>query len=102
MTESKDAEIRVVVKMFSPPAMLYRRAHAQAQQAVRMAEDFSETGQHERRLREMDASISTIVLAQAAAESWIYSAYRTASVEPRPRVGWVQRWVEAPSGVSPK
>ena len=95
MIESKDAEIRLVVETFSPPVMLYRRACAQAQQAVRMAKEFSETGQYERRLREMDASITTIVLAQASAESWIYSAYRRAKVKPR-RGGWVQRWVEAP------
>lgn len=96
MAENKDAEIRLVVETFSPPAMLYRRACAQAQQAVRMADEFSETGRHERRLREMDASMTTIVLAQASAESWIYSAYRRAAVEPLGKGGWRQRWVDAP------
>jgi hypothetical protein len=42
-----------------------------------------ESGQHERRLREMDAVLSTVVLTQAAGESWICA-------------GRVQRWIDSP------
>jgi hypothetical protein len=96
MTESQDPSIHLVVDNFFPAAMLYRRACAQQAQAIRMAQEFVESGQHERRLREMDAVMSTVVLTQAAGESWIYSAYRKASVRPRRVEGWVQRWIDSP------
>ena len=96
MTERQDPSIHLVVDNFFPAAMLYRRACAQQAQAIRMSQEFAESGQHERRLREMDAVMSTVVLTQAAGESWIYSAYRKASVRPRPAQGWVQRWVDSP------
>jgi hypothetical protein len=96
MTESQNPGIHLVVDNFFPAAMLYRRACAQRAQAIRMAHEFVESAQHERRRREMDAAMSTIVLTQAAGESWIYSAYRKASVRPPRAKGWVQRWIDSP------
>jgi hypothetical protein len=54
------------------------------------------TGNRERRFREVDAVIETIVLAQAACEGWIYAAYRRARVKHGTKPGWVRRWTEAP------
>jgi len=80
---------------FVPAIMLYRRACAMAHQAGRRAAQSVETGSQERRLREIDATVETIVLAQAAAEGWIHWAYRIAGIEPSCR-GWIPRWQEAP------
>jgi hypothetical protein len=72
---------------FIPAVMLYRRAVAVATQAGRRAAQHAERGSRERRLREIDAVVETVILAQAAAEGWIYSAYRLAGETPRGR-GW--------------
>jgi hypothetical protein len=61
-----------------------------------MADEHATSGRPERRLREIDAVIETIVLAQAACEGWIYGAYRRTGVTPACGGGWVQRWVDAP------
>jgi hypothetical protein len=90
MTAQDDARQRVA-EAFTPATILYRRACAQADQAAHRAAEFTKSCGIERRLREMDAIISTIVLAQAAAESWIHTAYRTSGRQPTPRTSWVQR-----------
>src|SRR4051812_4626101 len=84
---------------FVPAVMLYRRACAMAHQARRRAMQSVETGSSERRLREIDATIEAIVLAQAAAEGWIHWAYRLAGIEPSRR-GWIPRWQEAPQAIA--
>lgn len=75
--------------------MLYRRAVAMAEQAEQRALQFAERSSHERRLRMIDAVMETIILSQAAAEGWIYAAYRLAGEQPRGR-GWRQCWTQAP------
>jgi hypothetical protein len=54
--------------------MIYRRACATAQQAQSRAAEHASTGRNEGRLREVDATIETIVLAQAACEGWTHAA----------------------------
>ena len=80
---------------FVPAVMIYRRACAMATQARNRATAHESTGGGERRLREIDATVETLILAQAAAEGWIHAAYRVAAVEP-PHASWVQRWQQAP------
>ena len=75
---------------FVPAIMIYRRACATAHQAQARAAEHLATGRNERRLREVDATVETIVLAQAACEGWIHAAYRLAQVDP-PQGGWVAR-----------
>ncbi|WP_138757347.1 hypothetical protein [Modestobacter altitudinis] len=84
---------------FVPAVMLYRRSCATAHQARRRAIQSVGTGGRERRLREIDATVETIVLAQAAAEGWIHWAYHLAEVEPSRR-GWIPRWQEAPRAIA--
>jgi hypothetical protein len=79
--------------------MLYRRACATAHQARERATEAAQTGRHERRLRELDAVVETVVLAQAAAEGWIHRAYHLAEFEPQGRGGWVARWQSAPRAI---
>ncbi|MQA35941.1 hypothetical protein [Modestobacter roseus] len=88
----------VAAELF-PAAMLYRRACATAYQARKRATEAAETGRFERRLRELDAAVETVVLAQAAAEGWIHRAYHLAEVEPRGAGGWVARWEAAPRAI---
>jgi hypothetical protein len=75
--------------------MLYRRAVAMAEQAEQRAAQFAERSSSERRLRMIDAVMETIILSQAAAEGWIYAAYRLAGEKPRGR-GWRECWAQAP------
>jgi hypothetical protein len=84
---------------FDVAPIMFRLAVARCQLARRMAGEHAETGKHERRLREIDAVIETIVLAQAACESWIFFAYRHTDIEPRERVNWVQHWIDAPQRI---
>lgn len=84
---------------FSTPTMLHRQACADAHQAAHRAAEFAATGNAEHQLRERDAVVDTIIHAQAAAESWIYAIYRNAGVEPSPRTGWVQVWLDAPGAI---
>ena len=86
------------VSDFVPAVMIYRRACATAQQAQSRADEHASTGRNERRLREVDATVETIVLAQAACEGWIHAAYRLASIDP-PRGGWILRWQRAPRAI---
>ena len=83
---------------FVPAVMIYRRACATAHQAQARAAEHLSTGRNERRLREVDAVVETIVLAQAACEGWIHAAYRLAGIDP-PRGGWVARWQAAPQTI---
>lgn len=83
---------------FVPAIMIYRRACATAHQAHARAAEHLATGRNERRLREVDATVETIVLAQAACEGWIHAAYRLAQVDP-PQGGWVARWQAAPQAI---
>jgi hypothetical protein len=92
---SDDSAIELASAGFFPAAMLYRRACATAHQARQRATEAARTGRHERRLRELDAVVETVVLAQAAAEGWIHRAYHLAEVEPG-MGGWVARWQAAP------
>lgn len=80
---------------FVPAVMLYRRAAAMAEQAEQRAAQFAERSLRERRLRMIDAVMETIILSQAAAEGWIYAAYRLAVEKPRGR-GWRECWAQAP------
>jgi hypothetical protein len=80
---------------FVPAVMLYRRAAAMAEQAEQRATQFAERSSNERRLRMIDAVMETIILSQAAAEGWIYAAYRLAGEKPRGR-GWRECWAQAP------
>lgn len=80
---------------FVPAVMLYRRAAAMAEQAERRAAQFAERSSSERRLRMIDAVMETIILSQAAAEGWIYTAYRSAGEKPRGR-SWRECWTQAP------
>ena len=82
-----------------PAVMIYRRSVATAKQARGRANQHAETGGRERRLREIDATIETVVLAQAAMEGWIHAAYRIANVEPRDRTSRSARWMEAPEAI---
>ena len=59
-----------------PAVMLYRRAVAMAERAEQRAAHFAERESSERRVRMVDAVMETIILSQAAAEGWIYVAYR--------------------------
>ena len=81
---------------FEVSTIVYRRAVATRRRAQRMAAAHEETNSTERRLREIDAVLETIVLTQAACEAWIYFAYRHTKVEPEKGGGWVQRWIDAP------
>lgn len=96
---SDGSAIELVSPDFFPAAMLYRRACATAHQARQRATEAAQTGRHERRLRELDAVVETIVLAQAAAEGWIHRAYHLADVEPQRAGGWVARWQAAPQAI---
>jgi hypothetical protein len=88
----------VVVKVeFVPAIRLYRRACAMAEQAENRAAQHKESGVTERRLREMDAVMETIILTQAAAEGWIHHAYREAEVQAPLRTNWRARWAIAPA-----
>jgi hypothetical protein len=80
---------------FVPAVMLYRRAVAMAEQAAQRAAQFAERSSNERRLRMIDAVMETIILSQAAAEGWIYVAYRLAEEKPSGR-GWRACWAQAP------
>lgn len=80
---------------FVPAVMLYRRAAAMAEQAEQRSAQFAERSSSERRLRMIDAVMETIILSQAAAEGWIYAAYRLAGERPRGR-GWRECWSQAP------
>jgi hypothetical protein len=91
--------VEVTVSGFVPAVMIYRRAVAMAKQARRRANQHAETGNQERRLREIDATIETVILAQAAAEGWIHAAYRLAKIEPRDRTSWSTRWADAPEAI---
>ncbi len=83
---------------FVPAVMIYRRACATAHQAQARAAEHLSTGRNERRLREVDAAVETIVLAQAACEGWIHAAYRLAGIDP-PQGGWIARWQAAPQAI---
>jgi hypothetical protein len=83
---------------FVPAVMIYRRACATAHQARARADEHQSTGRSERRLREVDAAVETIVLAQAACEGWVHAAYRLAGIDP-PQGGWVARWQAAPRAI---
>ena len=96
---SDDSAIELASAEFFPAAMLYRRACATAHQARQRATEAAQTGRHERRLRELDAVVETVVLAQAAAEGWIHRAYHLADVEPQGAGGWVGRWQAAPEAI---
>jgi hypothetical protein len=89
-------KIEVTVSDFAPAVMIYRRAVAMAKLARNRATQHPKTDGNER-LREIDATIETVILAQAAAEGWIHAAYRIAGVEPRG--GWVSRWKSAPAAI---
>lgn len=96
---SDESAIEPAPAGFFPAAMLYRRACATAHQARQRAMEAAQTGRHERRLRELDAVVETIVLAQAAAEGWIHRAYHLADVEPQGAGGWVGRWQAASQAI---
>jgi hypothetical protein len=96
---SDDSAIELAPSGFFPAAMLCRRACATAHQARERATEAAQTGHHERRLRELDAVVETVVLAQAAAEGWIHRAYHLADVEPHGAGGWVARWEAAPRAI---
>jgi hypothetical protein len=81
---------------FEVPKIVYRRAVATWHRAQRMAAEYEETNRTERRLREIDAVLETVVLTQAACEGWIYFAYRHTKAEPEKGGGWIQRWIDAP------
>lgn len=78
--------------------MIYRRACATAHQARARAGEHVASGRNERRFREVDAAVETVVLAQAACEGWIHAAYRLAGIDP-PQGGWVARWQAAPRSI---
>lgn len=84
---------------FVPAVMLYRRAVAMAEQAGQRAAQFAERSSNERRLRMIDAVMETIILSEAAAEGWIYAAYRLAGAKPRGR-GWRECWTQAPKTIA--
>jgi hypothetical protein len=79
---------------FVPAEALYRQAVAALERARKRSQQFAETGNHERRWREIDAAIAAVTMTQAAAESWINWAYVVADVA-QPGGGWVHRWREA-------
>ena len=81
-----------------PAVMIYRRACATAHQAQARAAEHLSSGRNERRLREVDAAVETIVLAQAACEGWIHAVYRLADIDP-PQGNWVARWQAAPQAI---
>ena len=81
---------------FEVSTIVYRRAVATSRRAQRMAAEHEETNRTERRLREIDAVLETIVLTQAACEGWIYFAYLHTQVEPEKGGCWVKRWIDAP------
>lgn len=87
---------------FSPATVLYRRACAMAKQARVRADQFEHSRKNERRLREIDATIETVILTQGAAEGWIYSAYRSASVAPKARANWREVWTLAIASINPE
>ena len=91
--------IELAAAGFFPAAMLYCRACATAHQARKRAMEAAQTERHERRLRELDAVVEAVVLAQAAAEGWIHRAYHLAEVDPRGAGGWVARWQAAPRAI---
>jgi hypothetical protein len=96
-SEDRPIDLRTLHQpSFEVSTIVYRRAVATRRRAQRMAAEFEETNSMERRLREIDAVLEIIVLAQAACEGWIYFAYRHTKVEPGRDRGWVQRWIDAP------
>lgn len=87
---------------YLPATALYRRACAMAHQSRRRANQYQETGQQERRLREIDAAVEAVILGQGAAEGWIFNAYRRAGVAPRPGANWREVWRSAIDSINPE
>ena len=92
-TEHPDELIEYV-----PSFPLYRRAAAMATQAEKRAAQYAATGNRERLFREVDATIETIVLTQAAAEGYVYAVLRRAGVTCGG--SWREKWSKAPAAVS--
>jgi hypothetical protein len=92
-------DAKVIKIEFVPAVGLYRRAVAMAKQAASRAAEHAATGKVERRMREIDAVMETIILSQAAAEGWIYTCYRQAQVTP-PNAGWRRCWTAAPAEIA--
>jgi hypothetical protein len=77
---------------YRPSGVLFRMAVAASARAARYEAQFRDGGEIERRNRVVDECISTIVLVQAALESYVNDVYRDANAEPRN--GWIQRFTD--------
>jgi len=67
-------------------------ATARARTAGIRRRQYEETGKHERRLREIDLCVETLVLTQGALEAWINWAHLASGVKPKGT--WIERWTK--------
>ncbi len=83
---------RTVPVGLDPSTVLYRMAAARARTAGIRRRQCEETGKHERRLREIDLCVETLVLTQGALEAWINWAHLASGVKPKGT--WIERWTK--------
>lgn len=83
--------VRHEIGEFRGNQILFRLAQARCVAAERRADQHRQTGDNERRMREFDCVVETIVLVQAALEAHINQLFIDRGEDP-PGRGWIARW----------
>jgi len=83
---------RTVPVGLEPSTVLYRMAVARSRMADIRRGQHEDTGNPERRRREIDLCVETLVLTQGALEAWINWAHLASGVKPKGM--WIERWTK--------